>query len=232
MLLPEAPKTKIPKAGKGQPTPTANVKPPKEKSELKAEDDSIDSLNTVAKYNTEASGFYHASSDAILESHTYAELESESNNKVVKATVTTDDAAENIPPTAAEQDVKKSQDAAKDKDPLAVLSTDKIFEIAFVWFANALYGVGNGVYLAVDLALAIDCLPNKEKAAQSLGIWGVSAFIGLSIGPMLWGSLLEYSKPEGSAMNYPYLGYAWLLYGGMLCCLAAGLTVKMIKRST
>eukprot|EP00917_Polyrhabdina_sp_WS-2016_P022538 GHVP01048913.1.p1 GENE.GHVP01048913.1~~GHVP01048913.1.p1 ORF type:complete len:467 (+),score=45.21 GHVP01048913.1:104-1504(+) len=40
------------------------------------------------------------------------------------------------------------------------------------------YGLGNGCFLAVDYALALATLPNKSQAAQALGIWGVSAFIG------------------------------------------------------
>ena len=39
-------------------------------------------------------------------------------------------------------------------------------------------GLGNGGYLAMDSALAVDVIPEKDKAAKYLGIWGVASFVG------------------------------------------------------
>ena len=52
---------------------------------------------------------------------------------------------------------------------------------------GALFGVGNGAFLAVDYALAVDTLPDKKNAAKDLGIWGVSAFVGSALGPAVIG---------------------------------------------
>jgi len=60
-----------------------------------------------------------------------------------------------------------------------------ILAIAFV------YGMGNGSFLTVDYALAVDTLPDKVNAAQDLGLWGVAAFIGSSFGPLILGPLLH-----------------------------------------
>eukprot|EP00756_Hemistasia_phaeocysticola_P062735 Hpha_TRINITY_DN6179_c0_g1::TRINITY_DN6179_c0_g1_i1::g.165037::m.165037 len=57
----------------------------------------------------------------------------------------------------------------------------------------ALYGVGNGCYLAVDYALALDCLPSKASSAQDLGIWGIAGFMGSGAGPMVWGAILSFA---------------------------------------
>lgn len=55
---------------------------------------------------------------------------------------------------------------------------------------GAIIGVSNGAYQAVDLALAVDVLPNKESAARFLGVWGVGAMIGACLGPSMGGALL------------------------------------------
>merc|ERR1712138_80527 len=64
---------------------------------------------------------------------------------------------------------------------------------------GAIYGIGNGTYLSVDYALACDTLPSKDQAARYLGIWGVGAFIGTLLGPMLIGpALLLFGDSENS----------------------------------
>lgn len=111
-----------------------------------------------------------------------------------------------------------------------------MFELAFLYILMCIYGTGNGAYLAVDLALALDCLPNPETTAQSLGIWGVSAFLGLAIGPVMWGATLESSGGKTlqnpDVRVYPYPGYVFMLLGGCSFCWLAGATVRMIRKST
>ena len=51
-------------------------------------------------------------------------------------------------------------------------------------------GLGNGAYQAVDLALAVDTLPDPAESARYMGIWGVGAFIGACFGPVLGAPLL------------------------------------------
>eukprot|EP00965_Chrysotila_dentata_P066741 2209738-Pleurochrysis_carterae.AAC.2 len=59
------------------------------------------------------------------------------------------------------------------------------------------------MFLSVDYALACDVLPSLEHAAQSLGVWGVSAFFGSTLGPLVAGPLLTYvgrtESPESCA---------------------------------
>jgi len=113
--------------------------------------------------------------------------------------------------------------------------TTQGMELMFMYGCMCVYGVGNGAYLAVDLALALDCLPDPSLSAQSLGIWGVSAFVGLAIGPLLWGSALELSGGKTIADNvrvYPYTGYVYILLGGCVFCFMAGAVVRLIKKST
>ena len=58
--------------------------------------------------------------------------------------------------------------------------------LGFVW------GVMNGCFVAVDFAIAIDTLPDKQEAAKFLGVWGVSAFVGTTLGPITGGLALYF----------------------------------------
>eukprot|EP00933_Yihiella_yeosuensis_P064688 TRINITY_DN6816_c0_g1_i2.p1 TRINITY_DN6816_c0_g1~~TRINITY_DN6816_c0_g1_i2.p1 ORF type:complete len:507 (-),score=72.82 TRINITY_DN6816_c0_g1_i2:606-2024(-) len=97
----------------------------------------------------------------------------------------------------------------------------------FTLAAGTLYGMGSGIYLSVDYALALDCLPSGKSAAEAFGLWGVAGFIGSTVGPMIAGLLLasnEVERKPGVATtqmmrgHYGYLGYAlvMLILG---CCM-------------
>jgi len=63
--------------------------------------------------------------------------------------------------------------------------------LTYILAIGFVYGMGQGSFLTVDYALAVDTLPNKEDAAKDLGLWGVSAFVGSSCGPVVLGPLLH-----------------------------------------
>ena len=44
--------------------------------------------------------------------------------------------------------------------------------IYFFFVVGAIFGMGQGLYSVVDLALAIDCLPSSSSAAKDMGLWG------------------------------------------------------------
>jgi len=121
----------------------------------------------------------------------------------------------------------------------------------FEWlmFVSLGYGVGNGCFLAVDYAIAIAVI-EKEKAAEMLGVWGVSSFIGAAIGPILFGFLIQvggsslsdlftgiiYTSPEDvieeaveSKIHYEYQGYLFMLVGGCLATGLAGYYIRNVK---
>jgi hypothetical protein len=88
---------------------------------------------------------------------------------------------------------------------------------------SVILGAANGVYLTMDTSLAIDALPHdndthhgnvhsKEQSAgssaQMLGIWGVAAFIGSALGPLISGPLLfllgrQQHDPTIGSWNVP-----------------------------
>ena len=84
------------------------------------------------------------------------------------------------------------------------------------------WGMGNGMFLSVDYALACDTLPSNESAAQSLGVWGVSAFLGSTLGPLIAAPLLAYFGWTASPDHYSSTGYMALnIAGAIYVCLAA-----------
>lgn len=76
------------------------------------------------------------------------------------------------------------------------------------------FGVGNGMFLSVDYALACDVLPSYQTAAQGLGLWGVSAFLGSTIGPLIAGPLLAFFGSTPSPERYSPDGYLALNLAG------------------
>eukprot|EP01043_Picozoa_sp_COSAG02_P002827 COSAG02_NODE_67_length_42609_cov_14.506681_10_plen_542_part_00 len=92
-----------------------------------------------------------------------------------------------------------------------------VMTLGFVW------GVCNGCFVAVDFAIAIDTLPDKQEAAKFLGVWGVSAFVGTTVGPITGGLALYFfgqmedglggGGPVGageSLLTYRYSKYGYI----------------------
>jgi MFS family permease len=65
-----------------------------------------------------------------------------------------------------------------------------------------IYGASNGVYLAVDYALAVECLPDSGKdSAKDLALWGIAAFLGACFGPAITGPLLMAVGAESGSTS-------------------------------
>jgi MFS family permease len=54
----------------------------------------------------------------------------------------------------------------------------------------AISGLGFGVYMAVDLALVVDVLPNRDTAAKDLGVFNFAGALPFSIAPALAPTIL------------------------------------------
>ena len=54
----------------------------------------------------------------------------------------------------------------------------------------AIGGLGFGVYMAVDLALVADVLPDKDSAAKDLGVLNIAGALPFSVAPALAPAIL------------------------------------------
>jgi MFS family permease len=57
---------------------------------------------------------------------------------------------------------------------------------------GAIYGVGYGLYLAVDWALACDTIPDRGKAAKDMGLFHVAQTLPNSLIPLIEGPLIDH----------------------------------------
>jgi len=88
-------------------------------------------------------------------------------------------------------------------------------------------GVANGMYLTLETRLAVDTLPEGHKA-QWMGIWGVAAFLGSAMGPLVGGPILYLSSDLSRSyqdVQYTEVGYSivWSLSSFYFMCSAVSL---------
>jgi MFS family permease len=73
---------------------------------------------------------------------------------------------------------------------------------AVVIALGAFYGIGYGLYLAVDWALACDTIPDRAQAAKDMGLFHVAQTLPNSIIPAIEGPLIDHFN--GVAPNSGY----------------------------
>ena len=64
----------------------------------------------------------------------------------------------------------------------------------------AISGLGFGVYVAVDLALVVDVLPDKNNAAKDLGVFNIAGALPFSIAPAIAPAILAISSGSYSVL--------------------------------
>jgi len=108
-------------------------------------------------------------------------------------------------------------------------------------------GGANGIYLTMDTSLAVDTLPKEFDGdgghAQLLGVWGVAAFLGAALGPMISGPLLYIVGYKGTATTeiadngeevpgreeYSLAGYAVVLLFSSFYFFCSAFSLRYIK---
>ncbi|MCU1473690.1 MFS transporter [Amnibacterium sp.] len=79
----------------------------------------------------------------------------------------------------------------------------------------ALGGLGYGVYVAVDLALVADVLPDRRTAAKNLGVFNIAGALPFSIAPAAAAVILALTGGNYSAL-YALAGVCALLSAGAI----------------
>jgi MFS family permease len=77
----------------------------------------------------------------------------------------------------------------------------------------AIGGLGFGVYVAVDLALAVDVLPDKESAAKDLGVFNIAGALPFSVAPGIAPAILALGGGSYGVL-YAVAG-VWAIIGAL-----------------
>lgn len=81
----------------------------------------------------------------------------------------------------------------------------------------AVYGVGQGVYFAVDMALVAAVLPNPDDTAKDLGVFNIASTLPQSLAPMIAPLFLVIGSPSGQNLPAVFLaGAAFAVVGAFV----------------
>jgi MFS family permease len=84
----------------------------------------------------------------------------------------------------------------------------------------AIGGLGFGIYVAVDLALVVDVLPDKDNAAKDLGVFNIAAALPFSIAPGIAPAIL--------AVGGGSYGVLYMVAG--VCAIIGAVAILPVKR--
>ena len=84
----------------------------------------------------------------------------------------------------------------------------------------AIGGLGFGMYVAVDLALVADVLPDKNNAAKDLGVFNIAGALPFSIAPAI--------APVILALGSGSYGVLYAVAGA--CAIIGALAILPVKR--
>jgi MFS family permease len=84
----------------------------------------------------------------------------------------------------------------------------------------AISGLGFGMYMAVDLALVADVLPNKDSAAKDLGVLNIAGALPFTVAPAIAPAILAIGG-----------GSYGVLYGfAGACAILGAVAILPVKR--
>jgi len=98
--------------------------------------------------------------------------------------------------------VKKRNLVALSALPMALAAGGFAFvqQEQFILLFAIFFGLGYGAFVSTDWALAIDSIPNPDRIARDLGVWGIASSLPSVLAPAVGGYLL-------SRFTLPTVGY-------------------------
>jgi len=72
----------------------------------------------------------------------------------------------------------------------------------------AIYGIGQGVYFAVDMALVAAVLPNPDDTAKDLGVFNIASVLPQSLAPVIAPVFLAIGSVPGGNLSAVFLAGA------------------------
>jgi len=96
---------------------------------------------------------------------------------------------------------------------------------ALIYALGVAYGIGYGLYFAVDWALACDTLPDPTKSAKDMGLFHIALTLPQAILPLFGGALIDYLNTHLAANS----GYRVVFSSAVLFLLLGTVLVRRIK---
>jgi len=96
---------------------------------------------------------------------------------------------------------------------------------ALIYALGVAYGIGYGLYFAVDWALACDTLPDPTKSAKDMGLFHIALTLPQAILPLFGGALIDYLNTHLAANS----GYRMVFSSAVLFLLLGTVLVSRIK---
>src|ERR1700682_6068774 len=97
--------------------------------------------------------------------------------------------------------------------------------IPLVYALGVAYGIGYGLYFAVDWALACDTLPDKTKSAKDMGLFHIALTLPQAILPLFGGALIDYLNKHMAANS----GYRVVFSSAVVFLFLGTVLVSRIK---
>ncbi|TPX47282.1 hypothetical protein SeMB42_g03384 [Synchytrium endobioticum] len=76
-----------------------------------------------------------------------------------------------------------------------------------VLFGSGVFGIGFGLFLSVEAAMALDTLPSSSDAGRDLSLWHSSSILPSIIGVPIAGGIRDFFQSVGDANGIKCLGY-------------------------
>lgn len=107
----------------------------------------------------------------------------------------------------------------------AVLLFGLVTSIPLIFVMGVMFGVGYGLYVAVDWAIASDVLPDREKSAgRDMGLWHVAFTLPPALAPAVFGPILHHYNAMGG-----HLGYRVVFAGAVVWFILGTIFVSRIR---
>ncbi len=97
--------------------------------------------------------------------------------------------------------------------------------VPLVYALGVAYGVGYGLYFAVDWALACDTLPDPKKSAKDMGLFHIALTFPQALLPLFGGALIDYLNKNVN----PNVGYRVVFSSAILFLFVGTVLVSRIK---